>query len=543
MRTHAGALRRRTMSAPPDFPASTTPPGNRSAVPGAESEDGGPARAGDEPESEAEEPSLFSWPSEPRGISRRQFDIEQLLAVQRSALSVVEPVTRLWRELATASDAAVTPRSLDTVLREALSTIGRLLSVNTVALLLANEDASELVVRFAIGLSEDLTVGIGIRAGEGMAGSVLASHQPLVVADLSKIHVVNPVLRNSGLQSIAAVPLLSAGQALGVFYAASYEADRFTTADTDLLQVVADRLAAALDRVRLFERERDARRDAQQLATRTMRMQQITAELARTHTAGEAAAVLIDAFDDNLSWWRAVWLCTDSGIELAGGAGDVPASWQDSERSPAAEAVRTGVPVFVAAQPAHAVIPVLLGDECVAALAVGFEGSHPFSMSEREDLAAIAGQASQAFDRARLVSAQRRATDRATFFARAAQLLAEAGDLADTLERLADLAVGALGEICLIDVVGEDGRIVRMAAKHRHAALQPTVDRLRREFAPDPLGGHPAVSAIDTGRATWAQHMSDDMLRETTVDDEHFALVKSLECRSYLTVPLVVGTR
>lgn len=485
-----------------------------------------------------EEHPLFEWPAESRGLTRRQFDIEKLLAVERSALSVVEPVTRLWRELIDVADAAVTPRSLDTALRDALATIGRLLSVNTVAILLANEDASELVVRFAIGLSEDLTIGIGIRAGEGMAGTVLATRKPLVLGDLSKIHIVNPVLRNSGLQSIAAVPLLSAGQALGVFYAASYEADRFTSADADLLQVVADRLAAALDRVRLFERERDARREAQQLATRTVRMQRITAELASTHSAQEAAAVLVEAFSDTTAAWRAVWLRVDGKNELAASTGSVPAGWQEALDSPVAEVARDRLPVFVDEAPAHAAIPIVSDDDCVAVLAVGYEGSHEFAMAEREDLVAIAGQASQAFDRARLAAAQRRAADRATFFARAAQLLAEADDLSGTLERLANLAVGVLGEICLIDVVGEDERIIRMAAKHRDPALQPLVDRLRTEFAPDPHGAHPAVTAISKGRATWAAHMTDAMLRMTTVNEDHFALAKELGFQSYLTVPL-----
>ncbi len=502
-----------------------------------------PGEAAAVPAPSHEAPTLFEWPPESQGLARRQLDIEQLLAVERTAMSVVEPVTHLWRQLATTTDAAVTPRSLDAALRDALATMSRLLSVNTVALLLANEDASELVVRFAIGLSEDLTIGIGIRAGEGMAGTVLASRQPLVVGDISKIHIVNPVLRNSGLKSVAAVPLLSAGHALGVFYAASYDADRFTTADADLLQMVADRLAAALDRVRLFERERDARREAQQLAARTLRMQRVTAELASTHSAHEAAGVLVDAFADDASAWRAVWLRTGDELELAASSGALPAEWQGGVPAQVAEVVARRLPAFVDDAPSHALVPVLSDDDCVAALALGFDGHHQFTTSEREDLTAIAGQASQAFDRARLAAAQHRAAERATFFARAAQLLAEAGDLSDTLERLADLAVGVLGEICLLDVVGEDGQIARMAAKHRDRARQPLVDRLRTEFAPDPRGEHPAVSAIAEGRASWAAHTTDALLRATTVSKEHFALVKSLHFRSYLTVPLVAEER
>jgi hypothetical protein len=127
------------------------------------------------------------------------------------------------------------------------------------------------------------------------------------------------------------------------------------------------------------------------------------------------------------------------------------------------------------------------------------------------------------------------------FLARSAQILAEASNFDDALRRLAQLSLTALGDICLIDVVDEQDGIVRKVALHRDPARQPLVERLSRQYPPDPRGRHPVVDVIATGRTHWSREMSDDFLRDTSRDSEHFALVKELNFRSYLAVPLLTG--
>lgn len=491
--------------------------------------------------------------TEEPGNAPRRLDVDALLAIERAATEVVEPVARLWHDLVTTADMTVTPRSLDTVLREALATISRLLSVNSVAILLANEAGDELVARAAIGLTEELTIGIGIRAGEGMSGQVLERRSPLVVGDLSAIHVVNPVLRNSGLRSVAAVPILSGNAPLGVMWAGSYEQDRFSLADAELLQVIAERLGAALDRVRIFERERAARREAEGLADRISRIQRATAELAATHSPDEVAEAIVRVLETTPVSWRGVWLAEADRLEVVAQSGAAPPGWATTVElaggGPLAAAVDGGRATYGvtsdsgSGEGSWAVLPIAVPDRIVGALAIVATRADWFTADERRLLALVVGQASQAFERAYLGQAERQAAERASFFARAAQVLAEANDLAATLDRLADLAVATIGEICLIDVVTEDGGIARMVAKHHDPALQPLVERLRTEFPPDPTGAHPAVRAISSGEATWSEDMPEEFLRATTVSDEHLAVVRALGFRSYLTVPLVRSTR
>lgn len=491
------------------------------------------------------DPTLFEVPGAPGG-SPRQVDVDKLIAVEQAAAAVVEPVGRLWRELAASADATTSRHALDNVLRDALATMARLMEVDTVSILLANEAGDELTFRASVGLVEELTVDIGIRAGHGMAGRVLSSGRPLVVGDLSAIEVVNPILRNSGLRSIAAVPLTSGGRVLGVLYAASYQLDRFTATDAELLQVVADRLAAALDRVQIFEREREARREAEQLADRIGRMQRVTAELATAETAAQAAAVLVQTLETDVPAWVGVWLHQDARLVLVAHSGDAPADWAEAleGEGPVRRAVREERPQYHDGPgAAYAVLPIVCRDGCAGALCVVHQSGRAIPSAERALLASVVGQAAQAFDRAHLMAAQQRAAEQASFFARAAQALAEADDLGATLDRLGDLAVGVLGEICLIDVLNEDGNLTRMVAKHRDPRRKEETDRLRVEFAPDPAGQHPAVLAVTAGRSLWSDNLTEAFLRATTRNEEHLALVQALGFRSYITVPLVAGRR
>ena len=189
-----------------------------------------------------------------------------------------------------------------------------------------------------------------------------------------------------------------------------------------------------------------------------------------------------------------------------------------------------------------AILPLVVRDESVSVAAVAYPGAQGIESNERVFLSSMAELAAQAMHRSRLHQQELALAQMASFFAQAARVIAEASDFADTLGRLAELALAALGDICLIDVVGEDGRPRRMVARHREPDRQRLVDRLGRDYPPEADGVHPAVEVIRTGKTRWSGVMSDEFLRATTRDDAHFALVRELEFRSYLSVPLVADT-
>ena len=183
-------------------------------------------------------------------------EVEKFLAAHRAARSVGSSVGDGWARLSEAADSVVNLQTLDELYHQALSAIQEVLGSDSVALLLANEAQDELVARASIGLGEESIVDLSIHYGQGMAGRVLATRAPMIVEDLSQITLASPTLRDQGIQSLAAVPLLSEKRVLGVLHTGSRRLGHFSAADVALLEILADRLAVALAAVQLFEQQR-----------------------------------------------------------------------------------------------------------------------------------------------------------------------------------------------------------------------------------------------------------------------------------------------
>jgi serine/threonine-protein kinase RsbW len=140
--------------------------------------------------------------------------------------------------------------------------------------------------------------------------------------------------------------------------------------------------------------------------------------------------------------------------------------------------------------------------------------------------------------RARLLAQLDVALRRQNFLLGANRALSATRGLAETIERLAAVAVPAIGDICLIDVVTKDGDIERLAAHHFDPTMQHLVDDLR-EFPPDPAGDHPAAVVIRSGRSSVSGDMSSEFLSATTQTDGHLELTRSLGFTSYVSAPLL----
>ncbi|HJP67014.1 MAG TPA: PAS domain S-box protein, partial [Actinomycetota bacterium] len=141
--------------------------------------------------------------------------------------------------------------------------------------------------------------------------------------------------------------------------------------------------------------------------------------------------------------------------------------------------------------------------------------------------------------RAQVESAQRRLA----FLAEAGVLLASARDFSSALEALGRLAVTLLADVCLIDVLDEDGELQRLVAVHADPEKESLTSELQGRYPPRRGGPHPAARVVQTGRSEFSPDMTDEFLRETTRNDEHFRITKQLGMTSYVCVPLVAGER
>ncbi len=144
----------------------------------------------------------------------------------------------------------------------------------------------------------------------------------------------------------------------------------------------------------------------------------------------------------------------------------------------------------------------------------------------------------QAAEREHLVDELLEARRRNEFLLLATQVLSEVTDYREMLERLAQISVPVLADLCLIDIEDEDGLMRRMAAWHADPTKRSLTSELRNRYSPDPAGTHPTIEVLRTGRSKWSAEMDDDFLRTTSRDDRHYAILKALGFTSYMTVPL-----
>jgi PAS domain S-box-containing protein len=151
-------------------------------------------------------------------------------------------------------------------------------------------------------------------------------------------------------------------------------------------------------------------------------------------------------------------------------------------------------------------------------------------------------QAGQALERAALHEATARQAERAGFLLDAARLLAAAADVRETVERMAELAVPRLADLCVVDLVTEQG-MKRVAARHGDPVRQPLADRLREVQLPPGGTAHPSVQAVLEGRTRWVRDLDDRLLGEITTDARHVETVRALELGGVISVPFVADGR
>jgi serine phosphatase RsbU (regulator of sigma subunit) len=132
----------------------------------------------------------------------------------------------------------------------------------------------------------------------------------------------------------------------------------------------------------------------------------------------------------------------------------------------------------------------------------------------------------------------------------ASELLADAGRLMevplDQKERalqLAKLAVPALSDVSMVDMLDPDGQIVRMAAWSEGSDAAKHFIKLRAEVPIDPRGPHPVAEVLRTGEQQLLDRLSDEQIEEITTKSEERQALHRFRFRSCLLLPLIAGGR
>jgi anti-sigma regulatory factor (Ser/Thr protein kinase)/putative methionine-R-sulfoxide reductase with GAF domain len=156
------------------------------------------------------------------------------------------------RTLYRLSDPALSELGVEEFLEELLVRVRAALGVDTVAILLYDEENRQLVARAAQGIEEEVEQGVRIPIGQGFAGRIAAERVPIFIADVDHADILNPILRQKGIRSLLGVPLIVEGQLIGVLHVGALRPRTFTGRDVAVLQIAAARAAPGIERARLY---------------------------------------------------------------------------------------------------------------------------------------------------------------------------------------------------------------------------------------------------------------------------------------------------
>src|SRR6201993_1601567 len=150
------------------------------------------------------------------------------------------------RDIRSVTDAALSHLDADELLAALLDRVREILDADTAAVLLLDSSGRQLIATAASGLEEEVSQGVRIPVGRGFAGRIAAGRRPVILDHVDHGNVLNPILYEKGIQSLAGVPLLVHGTVLGVLHVGTVHNRVFPPDDAALLQLAADRAALAV---------------------------------------------------------------------------------------------------------------------------------------------------------------------------------------------------------------------------------------------------------------------------------------------------------
>jgi len=137
------------------------------------------------------------------------------------------------------------------------------------------------------------------------------------------------------------------------------------------------------------------------------------------------------------------------------------------------------------------------------------------------------------------ITARRRADDALRLLAEAGAVLSSSLELDETIQRLAQLSVPALGDACIVDVFAPDGT-THTATAHADPAREAALRELRARvpLRRDALDG-PVAVAIDTPKTQLVDDLPAVMRSALPDGPAQGALIDALDLRSAMYVPLL----
>ncbi|MGW3963495.1 PP2C family protein-serine/threonine phosphatase [Amycolatopsis sp. NPDC005003] len=143
------------------------------------------------------------------------------------------------------------------MLAETLQRLREVMAVDTATVLRYQPSGRQLVAFAAAGIEEEVHQGVRVPVGSGFAGRVALERAPVILDHVDETTVVNSLLWERGLHSMLGVPMIAGSELVGVLHVGSVAPREFGESAVATMQLVADRLAMAVQ-VEALEENRTA---------------------------------------------------------------------------------------------------------------------------------------------------------------------------------------------------------------------------------------------------------------------------------------------
>ncbi len=120
-------------------------------------------------------------------------------------------------------------------------------------------------------------------------------------------------------------------------------------------------------------------------------------------------------------------------------------------------------------------------------------------------------------------------------------LLVDALDYRATLTTIAELIVAALADVCLIDVLSDQGQVQQLACAHRDATQLPVLVSFAAQYAPANDPANPMMQVLASGQSIWGD------LPGYPSAQRYLGRLGRMECHAFVIVALrarrrIIGT-
>ena len=130
------------------------------------------------------------------------------------------------------------------------------------------------------------------------------------------------------------------------------------------------------------------------------------------------------------------------------------------------------------------------------------------------------------------------AESRAAFLAEASAVLTSSLDYRTTLASVARLVVPRIADGCAVDMLDASGRLRRLATSHSDPQRIAAAEQVASRYPAELGAPHGVGRVVATGEPELLSEVSDEALRATARDEQHYRLIRDLRLVSLMCVPL-----